>query len=88
MELVHAHCAALDVHKATVVACCKVQGKKVTKTFKTYVVIYHMVTRGTAYADLGADYQARQNRERLLKRRVKELGRLGYEVTVRVLEAA
>ena len=37
---------------------------------------------------LGADYLARQNRERLLKRRVKELGRLGYEVTVRDLEAA
>ena len=36
MEIVHSHCAALDVHKATVVACCKVQGKKVTKTFKTY----------------------------------------------------
>lgn len=52
------------------------------------VVIYHMVTRGTAYVDLGADYQARQNRERLLKRRVRELGRLGYEVTVRDLEAA
>ena len=52
------------------------------------VVIYHLVTRGTAYVDLGADYQARQNRERPLKRRVKELGRLGYEVTVRDLEAA
>lgn len=52
------------------------------------VVMYHMVTRGTAYVDLGADYQARQNRERLLKRRVRELGRLGYEVTVRDLEAA
>ncbi|ODT76146.1 hypothetical protein ABS71_03765 [bacterium SCN 62-11] len=45
--------------------------------------IYHMVRRGTEYQDLGANYHKLQNRERLLKRRVRELASLGYEITVR-----
>ena len=45
--------------------------------------IYHMVRRGTDYQDLGANYHKLQNRERVLKRRVRELASLGYEITVR-----
>ena len=45
--------------------------------------VYHIVRRGTEYQDLGANYHKLQNRERVLKRRVRELAGLGYEITVR-----
>lgn len=45
--------------------------------------IYYMVRRGTVYQDLGTNYHKLQNRERVLKRRVKELASLGYEVLIR-----
>ena len=37
MEVVHAHCAGLDVHKETVVACVRhMADGKVTTTIKTF----------------------------------------------------
>ena len=45
--------------------------------------IYYIVRRGTVYQDLGANYHKLLNRERVLKKRVRELAGLGYEITVR-----
>ncbi|MFN8610913.1 MAG: transposase [Vulcanimicrobiota bacterium] len=50
------------------------------------VTIYHMVRRGTAYQDLGADYHKRQNRQKVAKKRVAELSSLGFDVQLRDLE--
>lgn len=53
------------------------------------VTIFHMVRRGESYHELGADYHKLQNRERLLKKRLRELNRLGYEVgSIRDLHSA
>ncbi len=49
--------------------------------------IYHMVTRGTDYVELGPNFHKMQQRATVLKRRLRELGSLGYEITVRDLEA-
>ena len=44
------------------------------------VTIFHMITRGTEYSDLGPNYHKMQQRQRVLKRRIKELGQLGFEI--------
>lgn len=46
------------------------------------VTIFHMIRRGTRYQDLGQNYHKLQNRKRILKRRIKELNQLGYEISV------
>ena len=51
------------------------------------VTIYHMVRRGTDYEDLGPDYHKLQNRQTVLKKRVRELARLGFEVQVKDFHA-
>lgn len=53
------------------------------------VTIYHMVTRGTRYCDLGPNYHKKQQRDSVLKRRLRELSQLGFEIIgVRDLIAA
>ncbi|MBV8111778.1 MAG: IS110 family transposase [Hyphomicrobiales bacterium] len=44
--------------------------------------IYHMLSDGTAYQDLGADYFDRRSPEAKVGRLVRQIARLGYEVTV------
>jgi len=44
--------------------------------------IYHMLSDGTAYQDLGADYFDRRSPEAKVGRLVRQITRLGYEVTV------
>ena len=46
------------------------------------VVVYHVLNRREAYRDLGADYLDRLEPERLTKRLVKRLERLGLKVTI------
>jgi transposase len=48
-------------------------------------VIYHMLTRGSSFNDLGGDYFDKLNAKRLLPHLVKRIRDLGYQVT---LEAA
>lgn len=52
------------------------------------VAIYHMLTNKQPYRDLGADYFARRDRERLKQSLTRRLENLGYEVEVRPLAAA
>jgi transposase len=45
-------------------------------------VIYTVLTDGTPYRELGADYLARQDPQRAARRHVQQLERLGYRVTL------
>ena len=47
------------------------------------VIVYHMLTRGTDYADLGGDYFDRRARDALTRRLVGRLEALGHDVTRR-----
>lgn len=44
------------------------------------VIIWHMITNGTVYEELGADYSARRDPDRDIRRHVKALQRHGYTV--------
>jgi len=46
------------------------------------VTIYHMLSKGTPYEDLGADHHDKLNKEKLIKRLSHRLGRLGYDVAL------
>ena len=50
--------------------------------------IWHMLTTGEIYTDLGGDYFARRNPERQTKRLVAQLERLGHSVTLQEANAA
>jgi transposase len=52
------------------------------------VVVYHVLSRGQAYQDLGADYLDRLQPDRLANRLVRRLERLGLKVTVEPQTAA
>ena len=45
------------------------------------VTMYHMLSRQTAYEDLGVDYLAKRQQARTEAALVRRLERLGYEVT-------
>jgi transposase len=46
------------------------------------VVIYHMLKDGTAYRDMGSDYFERLDREAIVRRSIRRLENLGYQVTL------
>ena len=46
------------------------------------VIAYHVLKRGSSYAELGADYLDRLEPERLTKRLVRRLEQLGHKVTL------
>ncbi len=46
------------------------------------IVIYHMLERGTAYSDLGADYFVQRQPEATAKRLARQIEQLGYTVTL------
>jgi transposase len=52
------------------------------------VVVYHVLSRRQPYRDLGADYLDRLEPDRLAKRLVKRLERLGLKVTIEPQTAA
>lgn len=52
------------------------------------VIIYHVLKRGTDYADLGADFLDRLQPERLTRQLVKRLEALGHKVTLDAATAA
>ncbi|HEY5788782.1 MAG TPA: IS110 family transposase [Microlunatus sp.] len=45
-------------------------------------VIWHILTNGDYYQDLGSDYYAKRNPERTLRRKIKDLEAAGYAVTM------
>ena len=49
---------------------------------------WHMLQNGELYNDLGGDYFARQNPDRLTRRLVRQLEALGHSVTLEPCEAA
>jgi len=53
---------------------------------KLLVIAYHLLVRGTTYAELGEDYQDRRDRERTMQRLVQRLEALGYSVSLRLRE--
>jgi transposase len=52
------------------------------------VMIYHVLKKGTTYAELGADFLDRQEPERLTRQLVKRLESLGHKVTLEPRPAA
>jgi len=46
------------------------------------VVVYHMLRDGTVYRDMGSDYFDRLDREAIVRRSVRRLENLGYQVTL------
>jgi transposase len=53
---------------------------------KLLAIAYHLLLRGTTYAELGEDYQDRSHPERTTKRLVARLEALGYTVTLTARE--
>ena len=45
------------------------------------VIIYHMLSRGTTYSDLGGNYFDERDRQAALRRAVRRIQALGYTVT-------
>jgi hypothetical protein len=52
------------------------------------VIVYHMLKRGTTYAELGADFLDRLEPERLTRQLVKRLESLGHKVILEPEHAA
>jgi transposase len=50
---------------------------------KILVAVFHMLQRAVAFADLGADYLDRVDKQSTAKRLVRRLGMLGYDVMLR-----
>jgi len=46
------------------------------------VTIYHMLTRGTTYSDLGGNYFDERDRQATIRRAVRRIESLGYKVTL------
>ena len=45
-------------------------------------IAYYLMRDGTTYQELGPDYFARHDRDRTLRRSVRQLEALGYRVTI------
>ena len=56
----------------------KKAGVAVTHTI--LVIVYHMLTRGVPYHELGAAYLDQRDRDQATRRHVKHLERLGHRV--------
>ena len=52
------------------------------------VIIYHVLKRGTTYAELGAEFLERLEPQRLTRQLVKRLEALGHKVTLEPRPAA
>jgi transposase len=49
--------------------------------------VWHMITRGESYQDLGGDHFARLNSQQIARRAVRQLEQLGYSVALTLPEA-
>jgi transposase len=52
------------------------------------VIIYHMLRDGTPYRDLGADYFIERDRQGVKRRAIRNLEKIGFQVTVQSIAAA
>jgi transposase len=52
-----------------------------------FIIAYHIIHRGTRYQDLGADYFDRRNPDATIRRLVRRIKHLGYEVNLSPVEA-
>ena len=52
------------------------------------VVIYQVLSRKEEYVEMGGDYYDQRNKPRTIARLVARLGRLGYQVDLKLLENA
>jgi hypothetical protein len=52
------------------------------------VIAYHVLKEQKPYHDLGVDYFLRQNKEAVQRRCIRQLERLGLQVTVKPIEDA
>lgn len=48
------------------------------------IIIYHMLVNQTEYVDLGPTYQEERNRERVIRRHLRSLEKLGLTVTIQI----
>jgi len=55
---------------------------------KIAIAIYHMMTRGTFFHDLGEDHHRARNKQRAAKQCVRRLEKLGYNVTLQPLNTS
>ena len=46
------------------------------------VILHHVIRTGQDYADLGYDYLEHRDRESIVKRSLRRLQRLGFQVTL------
>jgi transposase len=54
----------------------------VTTEHSIVTAIWHILTNGKFYHDLGRDYYTKRNPEWTLRRKIKELEAAGYAVTI------
>ena len=54
----------------------------------TLVIAYHVLKEQKPYHDLGVDYFFKQNKEAVQRRCIRQLERLGLQVTVKLAEEA
>ena len=52
------------------------------------VIVYHLLTRGVAYQELGGGYYDERDRQAVQRRLTRRLERLGYKVTLEPAQAA
>jgi hypothetical protein len=55
---------------------------------KLLEVCYYMIRDNASYKDLGPDYFARRNADRILKSNIKRIEALGYKVSIEAAEVA
>ncbi len=46
------------------------------------VIIYHMISRGTRYQDLGVDHYDKQREAQVVRNATRRIRKLGYHVTL------
>lgn len=52
------------------------------------MIIYHMLRNGTTYRDLGGNYFDQRNRQTIVRRAVRRIEKLGYQVTLKLPQPA
>ena len=62
-------------------------GSRLCHSHSMLIAIYHVLSTGELFKDLGSDYYNQFNKERKANSMVKRLKALGYEVTIATVAA-